>query len=662
MSTEARATPTAIPRASTAKWRWSNWSLTQKVPFMTAAIVAIVVATSLALTYSALKRSRVEASYDRLRRVARQIAISSEQTTRARMALLRQVAGDSAVRAALRQAEGGAAPREGDATWRAVSDVLLRLRIQPDSSLPIELWTTNGRRLVHVGQDIRGDSSNGLRPELRALNGRPVTEIPVGRAGSDSIQYGAFYRSDGRTFFWTIAPILAGQRRIGYLAQQRVFRTTTQQQVAMREIIGNDAALNLHNVTDRFWANYGGDPIDPLAGVDTTVGDFIGERPGVGKVIASEAAVPLTPWIFSLEAPLSSVLAEPLATLRRLALINLLIAAAGIIAAWLVSRRLTQPLVTLTSMSDAIARGDYSIRMQHKADGATKNEVTRLSATFNRMADEIEASHRELGQQVEEALAVSQQLEMTNEDLVRTSADAEDARRAAEQANRAKSDFLAVMSHELRTPLNAIGGYTEILQMGIYGEVSEKQRNALQRIARSQQMLLSLINDVLSFAKLDAGQVKYTVEDVPLTEVLPAAEPLVAPQLEAKELRYSLEGCDAGILVRADREKLTQIVLNLLSNAIKFTPSKGTVTVACDVGEHSVRIHVRDTGVGIPDDRLESIFDPFMQVDRALNRPHDGVGLGLSISRDLARGMGGTLTVASDVGSGSTFTLTLRKA
>jgi signal transduction histidine kinase len=452
-----------------------------------------------------------------------------------------------------------------------------------------------------------------------------------------------------------------GTQRAGYLAQQRVFRTTQQQQVAMREIIGNDAALNLHNRTDRFWANYAGEPIDPLAGVDTTVGDFIGERRGVGKVIASEAKVPLTPWIFSLEAPLSSVLAEPLATLRRLALINLLIAAAGVAAAWLVSRRITQPLVTLTSVSEAIARGDYGTRMPHRAHDATKNEVTRLSATFNRMADEIETSHHELEQQVEEALAVSQELEMTNEDLQRTSVDAQEARRAAEEANRAKGDFLAVMSHELRTPLNAIGGYTEIMQLGIYGEVNEQQRNALQRIGRSQQMLLSLINDVLNFAKLDAGQVQYRLEDVPLAEVLTAAEPLVAPQLEAKRLRYSLDDCDAPIVVKADREKLMQIVLNLLSNAIKFTQPEGSVTIQCDVDPHAVRIHVRDTGVGIPGDRLESIFDAFVQVDRSLNRPHEGVGLGLSISRDLARGMGGTLTVASEVGRGSTFTLTLRR-
>jgi signal transduction histidine kinase len=300
--------------------------------------------------------------------------------------------------------------------------------------------------------------------------------------------------------------------------------------------------------------------------------------------------------------------------------------------------------------------------MSFRAGESTRNEVERLSATFNRMAEEIQNTHHELEQQVEEALSVSQQLESTNEALLRTSADAQEARDAAQQANRAKSDFLAVMSHELRTPLNAIGGYADILHLGIYGEMTAKQRDALERIMRSQQMLLSLINDVLNFAKLDAGQVQYRMANVPVSEVLSGAEQLVAPQLEAKRLRYSVECPDQTLLVRADREKLLQIVLNLLSNAIKFTAPDGAITLMCDADAHWIRIHVRDTGLGIPPDRIESIFDAFVQVDRALNRPHEGVGLGLSISRDLAQGMGGSLSVRSEVGEGSTFTVRLRRA
>jgi signal transduction histidine kinase len=299
--------------------------------------------------------------------------------------------------------------------------------------------------------------------------------------------------------------------------------------------------------------------------------------------------------------------------------------------------------------------------MPLRRDGDTRNEVSRLSATFNRMAEEIETSHRELELQVSEARTVSRRLEVANAELLRTSADAREARDAAMQANRAKGDFLAVMSHELRTPLNAIGGYADILQLGIYGEVTPKQKEALARIARSQQMLLSLINDVLNFAKLDAGQVQYRMANVPLDAVLAQVEQLVAPQIGAKSLRYEFERCDPTLVVRADREKLTQIVLNLLSNAIKFTAADGSIRLTCEADGSWVHVEVRDTGIGIPSERLESIFDPFVQVDRSLSRPHEGVGLGLSISRDLAQGMGGTLTVRSVVGEGSTFTLRLRR-
>ena len=627
----------------------------------TAAVVVLVVVSSLALTYDELKRARVEAEYERQNGLIKQIVLSSQQSMQTRAALYRQTAADSGVRRLLRAAAGGTAPREGDAAIRGATAALLQLRTQPDSSLPIELWTTDGRRLLHVGTDVRGDSLVQMRPELRTRSGPPLSEIPVGRSGPDSIQYGAFYASGGRVLFWTVVPVMEAGERIGYVAQQRTLRATPQQQATMRVLLGNDATINLRNVTDQFWSSYAGEPIAPLSGVSSADGDYIGERPGVGAVIATEARVPGSPWAFSLEAPVASVLNEPRATLRRLTLISLIIAIFGVVATWVVSRRITYPLVTLTSVSDAIARGDYDTRMPSHSGEWTQNEVARLASTFNRMATEIESTHRELEQQVEEALTVSQQLEQANEELQRISIEAQEARDAAQQANRAKSDFLATMSHELRTPLNAIGGYADIMQLGIYGDVNDKQKDALRRIMRSQQVLLSLINDVLNFAKLDAGQVQFRITDVPLASALAGVEPLIAPQLDAKRLAYRVERCPDDLVVRADQEKLQQIVLNLLSNAIKFTAAEGTITLDCATTGDEVLISVRDSGVGIPAERLDAIFDPFVQVDRALNRPHEGVGLGLSISRDLAQGMGGALDVTSSVGVGSVFTLRLQR-
>ena len=245
----------------------------------------------------------------------------------------------------------------------------------------------------------------------------------------------------------------------------------------------------------------------------------------------------------------------------------------------------------------------------------------------------------------------------------RARAEAEAARAEAEAANRAKADFLAVMSHELRTPLNAIGGYVQLLELGIHGPVTDAQHAALDRIQRSQRHLLGLINEVLSYAKVDAGMVHYTLEELPLGEVLAACEALIAPQLHANALEFHYAACPDALRVRADREKVQQIVLNLLSNAVKFTAPGGHVTLACaarDDGRALVR--VADTGCGIPPERLESVFHPFVQVDTALTRRHEGVGLGLAISRDLARGMGGDLTVESAPEAGSTFTLVLPRA
>jgi PAS domain S-box-containing protein len=237
--------------------------------------------------------------------------------------------------------------------------------------------------------------------------------------------------------------------------------------------------------------------------------------------------------------------------------------------------------------------------------------------------------------------------------------EAESARRAAEAASRAKSEFLAVMSHELRTPLNAIGGYAELMEMGLRGPVSPEQSSDLERIQRAQRHLLGLINGVLNYARVDAGVVHYDLTDVAVEEVLAACEALIAPQTRAKGLGLLHESCGPATTARADREKVQQIVLNLLSNAVKFTDPGGRIVFGCAGHDKGVVIRVSDTGRGIAADNLERVFQPFVQVDSTLTRTHEGTGLGLAISRDLARGMGGDLTVESSVGVGSTFTLML---
>jgi PAS domain S-box-containing protein len=236
-----------------------------------------------------------------------------------------------------------------------------------------------------------------------------------------------------------------------------------------------------------------------------------------------------------------------------------------------------------------------------------------------------------------------------------------DARRVAESeaANSAKAEFLAAMSHELRTPLNAIGGYTDLLSMGLGGPITSEQLDYLDRIRRSQQHLMGIISDLLNFSRIEAGQVTYDIAPILLTQILDTVLAMVEPQSLAKGVRVKRGTTDPKAVALGDRSKVAQILVNVLSNAIKFTNTGGRVTVNLSATKDTAVISVIDTGCGIANDKLESIFEPFVQLGRSLSSAHEGTGLGLAISRDLAYAMNGDLTVSSVEGKGSTFTLAL---
>ena len=236
------------------------------------------------------------------------------------------------------------------------------------------------------------------------------------------------------------------------------------------------------------------------------------------------------------------------------------------------------------------------------------------------------------------------------------------ARKEAEEANAAKSKFLATMSHELRTPLNAIAGYAQLLTLGVRGPITEAQKEDVERINRSQRHLLSLINDILNFAKIEAGHVDVVATPMELSEVIKSLKEFVEPQLQAKSLQFTMASGIPEAQACGDADKVRQILINLLSNAIKFTPDGGHIALECEEDDEMIYISVRDDGAGIPFDKLDAIFEPFVQVTRDYASPQQGTGLGLSISRDLARRMGGDLTVQSDFGKGSRFTLALPRA
>jgi signal transduction histidine kinase len=236
------------------------------------------------------------------------------------------------------------------------------------------------------------------------------------------------------------------------------------------------------------------------------------------------------------------------------------------------------------------------------------------------------------------------------------------ARERAEDANRTKAEFLAVVSHELRTPLNAISGYGELLTMELGGPLTEQQRDAIERIRRNARHLLTLIDEVLSFARNEAGRLRFALARVPVLEAIMEIEPLVAPEIQRKHLTISHDLREEGLEVRADPEKLRQILLNLVGNAVKFTPVDGRITLGAERDGSHVRLWVADTGVGIPPDKVSRVFEPFYQVDGGSTRRYPGFGLGLAIARDFARAMDGDMYVESATGAGTKVSLVLPAA
>jgi signal transduction histidine kinase len=505
-----------------------------------------------------------------------------------------------------------------------VAAALQRLVLPTDSGLPVELWTPDGRRVAFVGNDVRAQLTVAAgKPELPLPSLGAAFDSATGKA-ADSLRLGPLYADGNGVYFWYVMPIRDRGRTIGFVTQQRKLALGANATRTLRELSGDSVSLYYRNVNGGFWASGFGLPFQGLRNPDTLEGtarDSAGE-----KVLYHEERIGSTPLIVGMHVPERTVLGRTKRTFTTILLLSALLMLGGVIAAWLIGRSIARPLGDITRAAGAVAAGDYNARVPSTGDF----EVRRLAESFNHMAAEIGASRAALERQTSEAQA----------------------------ANNAKSEFLTTMSHELRTPLNAIGGYVDLLEMELRGPISDTQRRDLQRIKASQQHLLGLISSVLDLSRIEAGQVAYDLVDVLIDQFLAGIDALVAPQATSKSVHLVYAPSPAELAVVADREKLRQILLNLLSNAIRHTPGDGTVTLSAESRGDRVAILVEDTGPGVPADKREVIFEPFVQLDRSLTQTVEGLGLGLAISRDLARGMWGDLVVEGRQ-RGARFALTL---
>lgn len=630
-------------------------SLELRLPLLITALLLALVAGGAALAYREVRASAITARTERLERVSRQLA-SLVETNATNLTADTRVAtdNDAVLQYVLDPASGSTDELEE----------ILRTSVDlPADSLPVELWDVNGAPVLTLGSMPAGFTAAQI-DSLRQHGG-------VATQGG----YSELMHVGGRTFVWFTSAIQRSESTAGHVARLRPVGgpgANTSEQI--NELIGAGSAAYFRNASGT-WFTLGGEPRTPTGQPDVEGRYNRDDEP----YIMRSAPIRQAPFDIVVEAPMSSVLAGPSAFLGRLAGGALLLMLIGVAGAWLLSRRIVAPIKELSHAARDIAVGDYSRRV----DVDRTDEVGMLARAFSTMAAEVERARDALRHKLDEAQRLATHIEATNRQLTDAMIEADQSRAEAETANRAKSDFLATMSHEIRTPINAIVGYTDLLQLEIPGALTDAQRAQLDRIRSSGKHLITLVDEVLDLARIESGRLEVQEHVGRADDAITAALAVVAPQATLKRTHIAVDpGDGSDVWYRGDPQRVRQILINMLTNAVKFTPEHGRIEIGAravpartavtagdtdDVAREHGRpgdsgwacITIRDNGVGIPADKLDVVFEPFVQGDRGYTRAHGGVGLGLAISRRLARMMQGDIDVDSTIGRGSTFTLRL---
>jgi signal transduction histidine kinase len=617
----------------------SGISLQQKLPLVMGLLILLVVVIGVLGSYLQVRRAAMDATEARVTTVDQWLrdVLGAQASNR-----VTQLDAFGDTTSVLRGAVTGVASDSA-----AVAELLDWIRPRPDSLLPVELWSAQGVRVASIGP-------------LDLLSGRaPPIETTFAEV---TPRFGPMFTRDSSVYYEIFIPIKAGERPVGVVRQTRKFASNP----GASSIEGalQVGKIYLSNRQGDVWVTVRGELTEPqpMPAFGTTERGSRGDVP----VLRHADTIKGTPWVTVIETPLASTLAMPNRFLGRGAIVGLILGAVGIMLAWLLSRRVTSPLGELDAAAAAVAHGAYDKRVSIRRG----DELGRLGATFNLMASRVQEAHEELAVRYAEAQSLAAQLEVSNEQLLEAVDVADDARLHAQEANRTKSEFLATMSHEIRTPINAMIGYRDLLEMGVPGELTDQQSRFVARIRESGRHLVALVDELLDFAKIESNEMRVENDSYSTRAAADAAVSALLSAAHRKGVTLSLE-CTGSYAFRGDSRRVHQIMLNLINNAIKFTEAGGSVSVRCGMAtppvdsmeaDEAVYLEVADTGIGIPAEHLERIFEPFVQVVGGYTRQYGGSGLGLAISQKLAHLMGGVVTVTSAAGAGATFTLWLLPA